>query len=227
MTPVVGPDGILYAACWSPGGDETDRITTDPFDAMIARHDANQNGMLEAGELPDGAVKQRFPQVDRDKDGRITKIEYESMRKVFEAARNVVVAIRPGGQGEITDTHVQWVYDRQIPYCPSPVFYNDQLFMIKNGGVLAVVDTKTGKPLKQGRISATGDYYSSPVASDGKVFVINQRGKLTILDAKPGWGELASAEFGEDAYATPAIADGRIYLRTSRHLYCFGLPATP
>lgn len=226
MTPVVGDDGILYAACWSPGGDEIERIETLPFDEVAAAHDANKNGTLEKDEAPDGPVKQRFTQIDRDKDGRITRVEYESMRKVFEAAHNVLLAIKPGGRGDITDTHVLWRYTKQMPYCPSPVLYRGQLFMIRSGGILAVVDAKTGAPLKLGRVAATGEYFSSPVAGDGRVFMINQKGKLTVLDAAPesGFRELSSVEFGEDAYACPAIVDGRIYLRTNGHLYCFGLP---
>ncbi|HEY3966399.1 MAG TPA: PQQ-binding-like beta-propeller repeat protein [Planctomycetaceae bacterium] len=226
MTPVVGDDGILYAACWSPGGDETDRITTGPFDEVIKQHDANQDGAINLTEAPAGPVKERFPQIDRDKDGQITRQEYESMRNVFESARNVVVAVKPGGRGDITDSHVVWKYSKQIPYCPSPVYYRGQLFMIKNGGILAVVDVKNGAPLKQGRISATGDYYASPVAGDGKVFTLSQQGKLTVLDAGPGWREMSSADFGEKIYASPAIVDGRIFIRTSGHLYCFGLPAS-
>ena len=53
--------------------------------------------------------------------------------------------------------------------------------------------------------------------------MINQRGRLTVLEAGGDWRELSSADFGEDAYASPAIADGRIYIRTNGHLYCFGL----
>ena len=226
MTPVVGDDGILYAACWSPGGDETNRISTAPFDDVVKERDANQDGSLDLAEAPDGPVKERFTQIDRDKDGQITRAEYESMRIVFESARNVVVAVKPGGQGDITDTHVLWRYNKHIPYCPSPVYYRGQIFMIRNGGVLAVIDARNGEPLKQGRLSATGDYYSSPVAGDGKVFMINQHGKLTVLDAAPGWREISSSDFGEDAYASPAIVDGRIFVRTRAHLYCFGLPKT-
>jgi outer membrane protein assembly factor BamB len=224
MTPVVGDDGVLYAACWSPGGDDTDRIETGPFDDILKDCDADKNGQITSSEAPEGPVKQRFSQIDRDKDGQITRAEYESMRRVFESARNVVVAVKPGGKGDITDTHVLWKYARQIPYCPSPVLYSGQLFMIKNGGVLAVVDAKTGRPLKEGRISATGEYYASPVAGDGKIFTLSQQGQLTVLDSGPGWREISSADFGEKAYASPAIVDGRIYLRTSGHLYCFGLP---
>jgi outer membrane protein assembly factor BamB len=224
MTPVVGDDGILYAACWSPGGDDTDRIVTDPFDDVVKQHDANQDGAINPGEAPVGPVKDRFTQIDRDKDGQITRQEYDSMRNVFESARNAVVAVKPGGIGDITDSHVLWKYTKQIPYCPSPVYYRGQLFMIKNGGILAVVDARNGEPLKQGRISATGDYYASPVAGDGKVFTLSQQGKLTILDAGPEWREISSTDFGEKAYASPAIADGRLFVRTSGHLYCFGLP---
>src|SRR5262245_47912134 len=224
MTPVIGDDGILYAACWSPGGDETDRISTEPFAEVVAAQDANKNGTIEEPEAPDGPVKQRFTQIDRDKDGKITREEYDSMRRVFEAARNCVLAIKPGGKGDITDSHVLWRYTKAIPYCPSPVLYRDQLYMIRSGGILAVVDAKTGALLKQARVSATGEYFSSPVAGDGKVFLINQHGKLTVLEAAAGWREVSSADFGEDAYASPAIADGRLYVRTNGHLYCFGLP---
>jgi len=226
MTPVIGDDGILYAACWSPGGDETDRISTAPFAEFLAAQDANKNGTIEEPEAPDGPVKQRFTQIDRDKDGKITREEYESMRRVFEAARNCVLAIKPGGLGDITDTHVLWRYTKAIPYCPSPVLYRGQIYMIRSGGILAVVDSKTGGLLKQARVSATGEYFSSPVAGDGKVFMINQRGKLTVLEAAAGWRELSSTDFGEDAYASPAIADGRLYVRTNGHLYCFGLPSS-
>ena len=222
MSPVVGDDGNLYAACWSPGGDETDRITTGSFEEVLKTSDANQDESISPEEAPDGPVKMRFTQIDRDKNGQITREEYESMRRVFESARNVMVAIRPGGKGNITETHVLWRYTKQLPYCPSPVFYRDRLFMIKNGGILAVVDAKTGAPLKQGRISATGEYYASPVASDGKVFLLSQQGQITILDAD-NFNEISSGNFGEKTYASPAIVDGRIFIRTATALYCFGL----
>lgn len=222
MTPVVGDDGILYAACWSPGADDNDRITTVPFAEVIGESDANKNGSLEIDEVADGPIKQRFSQIDRDKSGSITREEYESMRKVFETARNVVLAIKPGGMGDITDTHVLWQYTKLIPYCPSPLYYRGRLYMIKNGGILAILDTQTGVPVKQGRITATGEYYSSPVAGDGKVYLLSQQGKLTVLGANGEFPELSVADFKENAFATPAIVDGRIYVRTSGHLYCFG-----
>lgn len=222
MTPVVGDDGNLYAACWSPGADETDKIQTVPFDEVAAAADKNKNDSLELEELSEGPIKQRFTQIDRDKSGSITRQEYESMRRVFETARNVVLAIKPGGSGDITDTHVLWQYNRMIPYCPSPLYYQGLLFMVRNGGIFTALDAKTGQPTKQGRVAATGDYYSSPVAGDGKLYLLNQKGQLTVVSADREWKELSTTDFREPAFATPAIADGRIYVRTNGHLYCFG-----
>jgi outer membrane protein assembly factor BamB len=222
MTPVVGDDGNLYVATWTPGGDDTDRIVPVPFAELIASGDANGNGLLEPGEIPDGPVKQRFLLIDRDKSGTITREEYESMRNVFTSARNIVLAIKPGGQGDITDTHVLWKYTKYIPYCPTPLYYGGRLFLIKEGGILTILDAASGNALKQGRIQATGGYYSSPVGGDGKVYLLSQKGQATVLSAAEGWPVLSTTDFGEDGFATPAIVDGRIYLRTSGHLYCFG-----
>jgi hypothetical protein len=68
-----------------------------------------------------------------------------------------------------------------------------------------------------------GSYYSSPVAGDGKIYLLSERGRLTVVRAGRDWRVLSASDFEEDAYATPALADGRVYLRTAGHLYCFGL----
>ena len=221
MSPSIGPDGTLYVPCWSPGGDANDRISAAPFDELVSG-DKNENNTLEIEELPEGQVKTRFSQIDRDKSGGISRDEYESMRRVFETAKNVMVAIRPGGQGDINETHVKWKFDRNLPYCPSPVLTNGNLFMVKNGGIVTSVNLETGAIGKQGRITQTGDYYASPVAGDGKIYMVNKNGLLTVLSADPQWKELSKADFQGETYATPAIADGRIYLRTGTTLYCFG-----
>ncbi len=223
-SPVIGDDNVLYLAGWAAGGDPGEPIQVEPFDEVITARDVNQNGTLELIELADGAIKQRFSQVDRDKSGSITKAEYEYFRNLFDVARNVVLAIKPGGRGEATDSHVLWEYTRFVPFCASPVYYNGRLFTIKDGGIVSCLDAKTGQPLKQGRIPATQSYYASPVAGDGKIYLLNQPGQLTILSAADPWQVLHTADFAEETYATPAIADGQIFLRTTGHLYCFEAP---
>ena len=70
-------------------------------------------------------------------------------------------------------------------------------------------------------MAGAGNYYSSPVAGDGKVYLLDQKGRLSVISGEGKWQVLHRAQFGEETYATPAIVDGRIYLRTDGHLYCF------
>lgn len=222
-TPVVGDDGKLYVAGWSAGGEADDRIHVEPFAEAASEFDKNQNELLEEAELPDGPIKQRFPQVDRDKDGGISRAEYDYFSNLFDQSRNVVLAIRPGGTGDITDSHVAWESTRHVPFCASPVYDHGRIFTVKDGGICCSLDAATGKLLKTGRLSGTKNYYASPVAGDGKIYFIDEQGTLTIISSKASWQIVSSADFGENVYATPAICDGRVCLRTAGHLYCFSV----
>src|SRR5208283_4789703 len=115
MSPTVGPDGTLYAVGWTSGGDDNDRFNVPTFDEMLAKHDANKNGTLEFDELPPGPLKERFSMLDRDKDGHVTREEYDFMRRVFSKAMNRMVAIKPGGQGDISGSHVLWSQRKHLP----------------------------------------------------------------------------------------------------------------
>ncbi len=221
MTPSIGPDNVLYLAGWAAGADASDLIVIPTFDEVLAKYDTNKNGTIEFKELPAGEVKQRFPQYDPNRDGRLDRAEWERMRQIFALAKNRMIAIRPGGKGDITKTHVLWQQTKQLPYVPSPLLYQGLIFLVKNGGLVSTLDPKTGKSLKYDRIGAAGNYYSSPVGGDGKVYLASQNGDLTVISAEAQWQVLHSVRFGEDIFATPAIVDGRIYLRTAGHLYCF------
>lgn len=222
MTPVIGDNNVLYVAGWAAGGNETERIKVEPFDTVVAARDKNKNGTIEIEELPDGGpIHRRFTQVDRDKTGHITKAEFEYYRKLFDVARNVVIAIRPGAVGEATKTNVLWETRKFVPFCSSPVFYNNYIFMVKDGGILSSLNASTGAVLQTKRAAGTGNYYASPVAGNGNVYFVDQKGELTVISGYAHWRQLHKADFGEEVYATPAILDGQIFLRTAGHLYCF------
>jgi outer membrane protein assembly factor BamB len=225
MTPVVGDDGLLYVGGWAAGGDAGARITVEPFEVALKKYDKNGNGKLEEAELTEGPFAERFQQVDTDKDGSITREEYERFQELFEKGQNAVVAIRPGGKGDVTASHVVWKNTKQVPFCASPLVVGKYVFTVKDGGFLSCLDAKTGGLLKRDRLPASGNYYSSPVVGDGKIYLLNERGQVSVVSAAKDWQVLSTADFGEDVYATPAVVDGKIYLRTAGHLYCFGLPA--
>jgi outer membrane protein assembly factor BamB len=222
MRPTIGPDNVLYVAGWTAGADAGDKIEVPAFDEMLKLHDKNKNGTLEADEIPEGPFKSRFGQFDRDKDGHLTRAEWDKQRELFGSAVNRLVAIKPGGSGDVTKTHVLWEQSKQLPYVPSPLYYRGVLFLVKNGGFLSSIDPKTGEILKYDRIPGAANYYASPVGADGKVYLLGQGGELTVVSAEARWRVLHRARFGADVFATPALADGKIYLRTAEYLYCFG-----
>lgn len=222
-TPTVGPDNTLYVSGWANGADANDRISVAPFDDVARDRDANGNGTLEDAELEKGGnIQRRFDQVDRDKSGSITGQEYEYYRNLFDASQNVLLAIKPGGHGDLTGTNILWEARKFLPFCSSPLVYNGYVFTVKNGGIVTSYNAHTGEPLQTKRVSGTGNYYSSPVGVDGRVYLFDQRGKLSVISAYAEWRELASVDFGEEVFATPALVDDEIYVRTSGHLYCFG-----
>src|SRR5207244_9415047 len=132
-------------------------------------------------EMPEGPLKQRFELIDRDKDGHINKAEYDFMKRVFDAAHNRIIAIKPGGVGDISNSHVLWSQRRNLPIVPSPLHYKGHLFLARSGGLLATLDAKTGQLVKHERLAGGGDYYASPVGGDGKVYLLSQNGNLTVV----------------------------------------------
>jgi outer membrane protein assembly factor BamB len=105
---------------------------------------------------------------------------------------------------------------------PSTLLYKGVLFMVNDSGILIAIDPANGNVLKQGRLKGAIDkYFASPVGADGKVFLVSQDGTLSVLDAKPDWEILAVNPLDDEVFATPAIADGTIYVRTKSTLYAF------
>jgi outer membrane protein assembly factor BamB len=117
---------------------------------------------------------------------------------------------------------MRWRYMKSLPYVSSTLLYKDILYMVRDGGILTSLNPETGEVLKQGRLEGAIDpYYASPVAADDKVVVASQTGKVTVLKAGAEWDILSVNDLGEECYATPAIANNRLYVRTRGSLYCF------
>jgi outer membrane protein assembly factor BamB len=133
-----------------------------------------------------------------------------------------VVAIRPGGRGDIAATHVAWRHDKGVVSVPSPLAVGGYLFALKDGGVLTCFDAKSGAVLWQQRLPARGNYFASPVAGDGKIYVVSEEGEVSVVAAKPAYELIATNSMGGRTMASPAISGGRVFIRTDEHLYCVG-----
>ena len=125
-------------------------------------------------------------------------------------------------KGDVTEKNVLWRYYKSLPNAPSPLYYQGIVYLSKEGGILTTLDAETGQMLKQGRLPGALDfYYASPIAGDGKIFAVSQEGHISVIKAGRDWEVLARNDMDDECFATPALVDGRIYVRTKSALYCF------
>jgi hypothetical protein len=224
-TPVIDEKGVLYVNAMAPGEREG-AIPLPPYDEALTQFDHDQTGTFNKQEFEGfGPRSGFFRTLDRNKDGEITRDEYQYVDSLWSNSQDVLIAIRPGGRNDITDTHVAWQHHRSLPFCPSPLYYAGHIYTFKDLGIVNCLDADTGKRVaRERRISGRQSYYSSPVVGDGKIYIASERGDFSVITAEPDWRELSHERFDEDFYATPAIVDGRIFARTTETLYCFGFP---
>ena len=223
-TPVI-QDGIVYVASWTPGGDPGERIAMEKFPDALEKYDKNSDKRISREELPSASpVIDRFFRIDLNQNEQLEEEEWNRHAVVFERAQNVAIAIDPGTSatgGELTSRFVKWTVTRGLPTVPSSVVYDGVMTMVKDSGIVSLVDIATGQILHQGRAEGRGNYYSSLVAGDGKVFLASESGVMTILKAGREWTVLSSHDFGERMMATPVISHGTIIIRTDEALYSF------
>ena len=205
----------------STGGDEPEY---PPFDSFREKLDVNKDEILTLEEFSkEEDYKDHFGWLDVDGNGRIVRAEWDAKRQESVAERGVT-GVRIGSAGDRTASNLLWRYKKSFSYLITPLVYRGAVYLVKSGGVVTTLDPRTGEVLKTGRSpEAIDDYYASPVAGDGKVFLLSHSGKVTVLKADPQWEILAVNSLDEPCQATPAIASGRIYIRTHKALYSFGL----
>lgn len=215
--PVLSADGTIFINGYNiPDNDPGKQIQLPTYPEALAKSDSNKNGKLDLAELTEERARKYFDYLDFDKDKALNAEEWKSFALTL-SAENGLLAVEAG------TGRVKWKYHRGIPQLPSTLLYQDVLYMITDSGILTTLRPATGEVLKQGRIRGSADnYYAAPVASDGKVFFASKSGVLTVLKAGGEQEPLAQIELDDEIYATPAIANGRLYVRTRSALYAFG-----
>ena len=217
-SPVIEGD-TLYFNGWAPGGEPSERIELPSFRKMLEMHDKNGDGKIARSEIPQPWQPANWEMQDLDKDDFYQERDWNYYMG-RRTSTNSAMAVKMGGSGDVSNTHVLWRYQKSLPDVPGVLLYRGVLYLIRNGGILQTLDPATGKLLKQGRLPhAMDEYYASPVAGDGKVYMFSRDGKATVLEAGGDWGLAGTGDFDEEIFATPAIADGHMWVRTATALY--------
>lgn len=186
-------------------------IPPEFFKRTFDRGDVNKDGVLEGAELdtaflhPDNFAGARFD--------------------VKDPADEFIVAVKGGGRGDVTKTHVVWKQPtKYTDHIVSPLVTDGRMLLIKGGGIATCFKTDSGDAVWQPkRIQNEGAYFASPVLGDGKIYVAGENGNVVVLANSPEFEILAKNDLGDPVLGTPAIADGALFFRTRQHLMCVAL----
>jgi len=239
-TPTADKDTLYFAAWSTPNAtgrsfwDEAFARSLDISDAEVAdpalifkRLDANADGKVVPAEVPECRAKDAFGFLDGDRSGTW---ELEEMVGAESPANgpgeNIMVAVARGAKGDLTKEHARWSWTQGLPYVSSPLFYRGRIWLFKSGGLVTALDAKTGKPIfDRERLPDRAEYYLSPVGAAGHVLAGSAEGTLYVIAADADTLVVEhTTTFDEELFATPAVLDGTIYLRTKSTLWAFGEP---
>ena len=130
------------------------------------------------------------------------------------------MAIRLGGRGDVDESHVAWRVPTGAPYISSLLYYEGLIYMANGNGIVTAVDAETGRRVWQDRVG--GIYSASPVAGDGKVYLFSETGETVVLQAGRELRVMQRNDLGERVVSSPAVSDGRIFIRTDESLVAVG-----
>jgi outer membrane protein assembly factor BamB len=209
-----------------------DQVETGNSDGRITK--AEMQAFVGQVKIPEAFMK-KFDRGDTDQDGFLAGEELDkaflhpdnfagARHDAVDASSQLILAVRGGGRGDVTSSHVVWRHASKAPdHIVSPLVVEGRMFVVKGGGISSCFNTSDGSPIwYQRRIQNIGEYFASPVCGDGKIYVVGENGTVVVLEAGPRLNVLATNDLGDSCLATPAIADGRLYFRTRSKLLCIG-----
>lgn len=235
-SPIVSGDRLYFGGWSTPNVPGEDRLATGfeedhgiPQEALVdpvefVEHlDASGDGKLQRGEIPPGRFVEAFIFMDRDKDQGLVPDEVQGLLGPRAPGENVILSVRAGGTGDVTDTHVAWRRTKGVPYVASPLLYKDRLYYVKKGGFMSAVDPKNGEPFyEMARLGEGGEYYATPVGVGDRVVVASARGTVFVLATGDELEIVSKNKFAEAIAATPAVVGDTLYLRTASRLWAIG-----
>jgi len=129
-------------------------------------------------------------------------------------------AVRLGGQGDCTQTHIAWEQAKGVPMIASMLYAKPYLFAVTEQGAARCLKAETGEVAGEARLR--GPFSASPVWAEGRLYFLSEKGETTVVEAGPEMKEVARNALGEKCCASPAISQKQVFIRTESHLYCIG-----
>lgn len=234
-TPVV-LDGVVYVTVVSQGIAYqwlavADTSATGNRDGKVSKEEIQ--AAVGDVQVPDQFFKRTFERGDLNRDGVLEGEELDAAflhpdnfaGARFDAAdpsERFLLAVRGGGEGDVTGTHVMWRQQpKNMDSIPSPLVVNNRLWLIRDGSIASCHEIDHGE-LVWGpkRVGDASKYYASPVCGDGKIFLAGENGQVVVISDREQPEVLATNNLGNDILGTPAISDGRLFLRARKKLVC-------
>lgn len=239
-TPVLSGKEVIVAA-WNKMGEPALRPKFPSFESLVKEHDKNSNKTIgrdefpkiwifhrpEGIEAPQNGAPIGFRFADENRDGEITEMEWKSVLSKLEEFRaryqtHGMLAIPIESQGLIDQSKIRVLSKQGIPEVPSPLIKDNLLYFVKNGGLLTCVDKQTGKRVYRSRTDGKGTHYASPIIANNHLLTFSGDGKVTTVQLGADFKILATNQLDDSIYATPAIDEGVLYIRTHTKIYAFG-----
>tara|TARA_B100001115_G_scaffold154349_1_gene125209 strand:+ start:1168 stop:2697 length:1530 start_codon:yes stop_codon:yes gene_type:complete len=245
---------FVFASASKLGGSADLKTDPAPFWEAVISFDANGDGRLQRKEmtghftfpfrpqlppghpgyglpLPKDPAKRKkrldgmFSWMDKNRDGFWDKDEFIANLTIGRG-KPLLVAVKPGGSGNVTDSHLGWEFNKGIPEVPSPILHEDRVYMISNGGVLTCVDASKGEMIYRRRLEGRGQYVSSPVVAGNDLILASEEGLVSIIRTGDEFKAIGRYDLGETIEVTPALGKDTLFLRSKNFLWAFGKPGS-
>jgi len=240
-TPAIG-NSLMFFSLTDPYGDAENVVRLPRGAEALEQYDKNGDGKIATDEVPADfnvfgrgradkigdwtPLRQMMGSHDKDKDGALDSDEWQaladSLTKIVSGLQLAMVGVKLDGTGDVSTTHVAWKQSKTVPEVPSPLYYEERVYLVSERGIVTCREALTGNELYRQRLGTRGTCYASPVIGGGKIYAASDGGTVVVFKAGDTFEVLATNDFDEGIMATPALVDGKIYLRTTGHLYAFG-----
>ena len=239
-TPII-QNHTLFVNTWVGQGEKSLMGNQFSFEELVSGLDVNGNMKIEQNEFTDDIkVRQRpesmdapessravnhrsvFSRFDEDGDGAFVESEWNALCESMQSPmkEHGMLAVSLNGTGERPVTDIKWKVNEDTPETPSPLIVNENVLFIKSGGIMTVINQKTGEVVHKDRVGAAGAYLSSPMLAGNRIYTCSYNGTVTVLSADD-YSVLARNKLKGKIGASPVAVDDVLYVRTDKHLYAF------